>query len=425
MRARRLIAALCLAAVVVPASLASARPAVNDLDVLVYSATYGFRHASIETAKKQFTKLGRTAAFDVTLSEDPSIISKGGLAPFDVVVFLNATGEHPFSRAQRAAFLKWVEAGNGVVATHASIDGNYYWSDYGEIVGAYFLAHPHTGTATNVVEDRRSPFTRHFDTARYELNEEYYRFQLDPRDNVHVLTSLDKSTAGTSGATYEDAQPTTFCQRVAGGRSFTTAWGHFDASFTNPDVWRMLVQGVRWAGGRIDANCSPTRRTPAGRLDAEEANHVSFGRKETSSEKGAEQVVTKILHNGYLKFSNVDLTGVKTLRARVSVETAPEPRPYHVPAPQPAAGGTITMRLDRLRKADTGTPTRAVATVTVPPSSPGWKTIEVPIRTVSGVHDVYFEFSEQVSGWFASSRIVAPEATDSRYLMSVDWLEAR
>ena len=425
MRARRAIAALAALALCLPMSVASARSRDN-IDVLVYSATYGFRHASIETAKKQFTKLGKTAAFDVTLSEDPTIISKPGLEPFDVVVFLNATGEHPFSKAQRRAFLRWVGDGNGVVATHASIDGNYYWSDYGEIVGAYFLAHPHTGKATNVIEDRRSPFTRHFEKARYDLNEEYYRFQLDPRDNVHVLTSLDTSTAGNWGPTYEQAQPTSFCQRVAGGRSFTTAWGHFDESFTNPDVWRMIVQGVRWAGGDISADCSPTKRVPGGRLDAEDAAHISFGRKETSTEKGAEQVVTKILTQGYLKFPDVDLTGVKTLKVRVSPETAPQPRPYHVPAPQPAAGGTISLRLDRLRKAGTGTPTPAVATVEVSPGAPQWQTISVPLgKKVSGVHDVYFSFNERIADGFAASRILLPEATDSRYLMSVDWFELR
>lgn len=418
MRLRLLLALAIVTALLAPASAGAAADPIN---VLVYSATYGFRHGSIDTAKKQFTALGKTAQFDVTLSEDPSVISGKGLRPFDVVVFLNATGEHPFSGTQRRAFLDWVAEGNGVVATHASIDGNYYWSDYGEIVGAYFLAHPHTGTATNVVEDRTSPFTRHFDKARYELNEEYYRFQLDPRDNVRVLTSLDTSTAGTSGATYEEAQPTTFCQRVAGGRSFTTAWGHFDASFTNPDVWRMLTQGIRWAAGRIDANCSPSVRVPSGRLDAEGADHIAFGRKETSTEKGAEQVVTKILHNGYLKFSDVDLTGVKTLRVHLSVETAPEPRPYHIPVPSPAAGGEIQMRLDRLRKPGSPEPTPAVATVQVAQSAPGWKTIEVPVGKVSGTHDVYFTFTERVSQGFGASRIVLPEATDSRYLMSVDW----
>lgn len=425
MRLRHALALLCCLALAVPTAATAMPPEPEPpIRVLVYSATYGFRHGSITTARNQFAKLGESPEFDVTLTEDPAMISAEGLAGHDVVAFVNATGEHPFSPSQRNDLLAWMAQGKGFVATHASIDGNYYWSDYGEIVGAYFLAHPHTGSAVNVVEDKTSPFTAHFGTDRYTLNEEYYRFQLNPRDNVHVLTSLDRSTAGSTGQSYEEAQPTTYCHDVAGGRAFVTAWGHFDASFTNTIVWQMLTQGVRWAAGRIEADCSPTVPVPAGRLDAEDAAQIAFARKGSSTEKGAEQVVTEILHEGYLKFPKVDLTGKTKLRARVSVETVPLPRPYHVPVAQPAAGGTIALKLDSLRVGNTGSATPATATIAVSASAPGWKTLEVNLPAgLTGERDVYFLFTETLSGLLATSRIVAPEVTDSRYLMSVDWFE--
>jgi type 1 glutamine amidotransferase len=389
----------------------------QPIKVLVYSATYGFRHASIGTARSQFEALGATDEFDVTLTEDPSEISKKGLADFDVVVFANATGEHPFSEKQRRDFLDWLADGGGFVGTHASADGNYYWSDYGDIVGAYFLAHPHTGVATNVIEDPDSPFMSHFTTDRYDLNEEYYRFQLDPRANVHVLSSLDRSTAGPEGNSYFESQPTTWCQEIGGGRSFYTAWGHFDESFTNPDVWQMLQQGVRWAAGRLEADCSPTEALPAGHLEAEDAVQVATGWKESSPVEGAEQVVTGILHRGYLKFEDVDLTGAASVKANVSPETAPEPRPYHYPVAQPAAGGTITIRLDAVDGPEIGT-------LDVGAGIPAWKVVEADLtETPTGSHDVYLVFSEDLSGFLELSRIVFPEATDSRYLMSVDWIE--
>ena len=402
----------------------SAQPEDEDpINVLVYSATYGFRHGSITTAKQQFTALGATDEFNVTLSENPEDISAKGLKPFDVVAFINATGEHPFSATQQREFLEWLGEGHGFLGSHAAADGNYYWSDYGDILGAYFLAHPHTGTATNTNEDTTNPLVAHI-PAQYPLNEEYYRFQLDPRQNVHVLTSLDRDTAGQTGPTYVEDQPTTWCQEVAGGRSFYTAWGHFDASFTNPQVWQMLLQGLRWAGGRLEADCTPTAAVPNGRLQAEDADTISWGWKETSTEMGAEQVVTGILHNGYLKFEDVDLTGVSSLTAPVSVETAPEPRPYHYPIGQPAAGGTISLKLDDLFTGDCRcTATPATATVAVGASAPGWKTLETSISGVTGVHDVYFVFTEPLSQLLGTSRILVPELTDTRYLMSVDWLE--
>ena len=388
----------------------------QPINVLVYSATYGFRHASIGTARSQFAALGETDEFDVTLTEDPSLLTKKVLKDFDVLVFANATGEHPLSDKQRADILDWLAEGNGFVATHASADGNYYWSDYGDLVGAYFLAHPHTGVATNVIEDAASPFMEHFPEPTYDLNEEYYRFQLDPRPNVHVLSSLDRSTAGPEGNSYVESQPTTWCQEIGGGRSFYTAWGHFDASFTNPEVWQMLQQGLRWAGGRLEADCSPTDPVPAGHIEAEDAAQVATGWKESSPVDGANQVVTGILHRGYLKFEGVDLTGVSSVAANVSPETAPEPRPYHYPVSQPAAGGTITIRTDAVDGPEIGT-------LTVEGGVPQWSIVDGDITSTDGVHDVYLTFDESLSSFLELSRIAVPELTDSRYLMSLDWIE--
>lgn len=404
------------------------------IDVLVYSATYGFRHASIDTANARFAELGDSSdEFEVDLTTDPSRISREGLAPYDVLLFLNATGEHPFSDEQRRAMLDWIDAGNGFVATHASADGNYHWSEFGDLLGAYFLAHPHTGVATNDIEDPDHPLVAHL-PERYELEEEYYRFQLDPRPNVHVLTSLDRSTAGQTGQTYVEAQPTTWCQEYGGGRSFYTSWGHFDASFENPDVWHMLLQGIRWADGRFDADCTPTEPVPEGRLQAEDADQIAFGHKETSTEEGAEQVVTEILNQGHLLFRDVDLTGVDQLRVHLSVETAPEPEPYHIPQATPAWGGTIHVRLggvnDGQADPDGGcpfagqcTPAEDVATIEVAQDAPGWKTLSADLSDVEGRHDLTLVFTEQLSEDLAGTRIFVPELTNERYLFSVDWVE--
>ena len=427
-------AAAAVASVIGAALLAPPAGAkVDPIDILVYSATYGFRHASIDTANAEFVKLGKTAEFDVDTTTDPSRISAEGLAPYDVLAFINATGEQPFSEQQRQEFLAWLDDGHGFVGTHASADGNYYWSEYGDVLGAYFLAHPHTGEAINNIEDPTSPFLEHFTEPTYNLEEEYYRFQLDPRPNVHVLTSLDRSTAGPEGNTYVADQPTTWCQEVGGGRSFYTAWGHFDESFTNPDVWQMLLQGIRWAGYRMDADCSPTEPMTQDFLQAEEADPIAFAHTETSTEEGAEQDVTAILQDGALAFRRIDLTGVTELNVHLSVETSPDPKPYHLPQPSPAVGGVIHMRIDGVNSGQAGegcpfsgqcTEGVDVAEVVVNQDAPGWKTLTTQLtEPVTGVHDVFFVFSEDFSQNANGTRLFVPELTDERYLFSIDWLQ--
>ena len=428
------LTALAASLVAAPAASADADP----IDVLVYSATYGFRHDSIDTGKLQFAGLGAGEEFDVKLTEDPGDINAATLEGFDVLVFLNATGNHPFSQRQKLDLQEWLATGKGVVSTHASIDGNYSWSDYGDLTGAYFHSHPHTGVATNVVEDKANPLVAHL-PERVDLNDEYYRFQLDPRPNVHVLASLDRASMGNNGTTYIDKQPVTWCQHVGGGRSFTTAWGHFDDVFKDAKTWPAMVQGVRWAAGRLEADCSV--KTVPGRVQAENATIIGGAEKQSSPFDGANQVVTRIQHDGYVLFRDLDLTDVKTVKVAAAPETVPTPSPYSFPQATPALGGTVSVVLDDLNYDNQSLggsgPTYKVAgsatlAPTRPPTTPldgaaagnpeGYPTLEIPIEA-AGRHDVYVVFTNGAVEGFNPFRIFAPTVPESMLLGSVDWVE--
>ena len=429
MKLRAALVACALGAVLAPPASAAAAP----VDVLVYSATYGFRHASIDTAKVQFAGLGAGPEFDVTITEDPGDITAGNLARFDALVFLNATGNHPFSENQKRDVLDWLATGKGIVSTHASVDANYSWSDYGDVVGAYFHSHPHTGVAANVIEDKENPIVGHL-PERFEHNDEYYRLQLDPRPNVHVLASLEKASMGSNGTTYVESQPVTWCQQIGGGRSFTTAWGHFDEVFTDAKSWTAIVQGLRWASGRLEADCG-VKREP-GRLQAEDADIVAGAAKGSSPFDGANQVVSRIQHDGYLLFRDLDLTGVKSVKVAAAPETVPTPSPYSLPQSTPALGGTVSVVLDDL-KYDNQALGGSGATYKVagsaelpagrPPTTPAnaaaWDALDVPIEAASGRHDVYVVFTNGAVSAFNPARVFAPVVQESMLLGSVDWVE--
>ena len=436
---RTRIAALAVAALAAAITIAPAPASASDpVDVLVYSATYGFRHDSITTGKMQFAGLGMGDEFDVTLTEDPADISAKTLAGFDVLVFLNATGNHPFSERQKRDVLDWLATGKGMVSTHATVDGNYSWSDFGDISGAYFHSHPHTGLAANVIEDRANPLVKHL-PERLEHEDEYYRFQLDPRPNVHVLASLDRTTMGNNGRTYVDKQPVTWCQHIGGGRSYTTAWGHFDHVFKNATTWPSIVQGVRWAAGRVDADCS-VKRSPA-RIQAEEADVIGGAVKQSSPFDGANQVATRIQHDGYLLFRDLDLSDVKSVKVAAAPETVPTPSPYSFPQATPALGGTVSVVLDDLNYdnqalggggASYKVAGSAELAPTRPPTTPldgaaagnpaGYPALDIPIKA-SGRHDVYVVFTNGPVSGFDPMRVLAPAVQESMLLGSVDWVE--
>jgi type 1 glutamine amidotransferase len=215
------------------------------LRVLVLTATAGFRHDSIDTARQVLTSLGtRTGEFTVTATEDLSQMTAARLSSVDVLMFVNTSGELALDASQKSAIIGFVENGGGFIGAHSATDTLYDWPEYGRLVGAYFKEHPWIQEATVVVEDRDHPSTRALG-ASFRLNEEYYTFRENPRPNVHVLLSLDAASVGASGD-----YPLAWSQSFGRGRAFYTALGHFQSTWQDSRFQEHLRGAIRWVGKR-------------------------------------------------------------------------------------------------------------------------------------------------------------------------------
>jgi len=220
-------------------------PTVAPLRLLVLTATYGFRHDSIPTARQVLTQLGaQTGEFTVSATEDVAEITAVRLASTDILFFALTTGELPFSDAQKQAILDFVNAGGGFMGAHSATDTLYDWADYGRLVGAYFKEHPWTQDATVTVEGGSHPATRDLG-ASFRLFDEYYAFRDNPRSRVQVLLSLNTASVGTTGD-----YPLAWAQSFGQGRSFYTALGHFQSTWTDPRFQAHLLGAIRWVGKR-------------------------------------------------------------------------------------------------------------------------------------------------------------------------------
>ena len=235
-----------------PSRAGTPEPAPQRLLYLTHSA--GYRHEVLPVSHGAVRGLGRTAGFDVTVSEDASVISDAGLRDYDAVFFYTS-GELPLSDAQRRALSAFVKGGKGFVGAHSAADTLYRWPEYGEMLGGYFDGHPWHTTVGIRVEDRAHPATRHL-PARFELADEIYQFKSWSRERVHVLLSLDPASVELSvpGVNRTDRDfALAWTRRHGEGRVFYTALGH------NAEVWRderftsHLLGGIRWAMGAKDA----------------------------------------------------------------------------------------------------------------------------------------------------------------------------
>ncbi|MFJ4680474.1 ThuA domain-containing protein [Kitasatospora sp. NPDC088783] len=224
-------------------------PATGRLtDVLLYTRTTGYRHASLPAATAALRELGRDHGFAVDATEDPAVFTDASLAGRGAVVFLSTSGE-VLTPDGRAALRRWVEGGGGFAGVHSAACTEYDWPYYGELLGARFAGHPEVQPATVLVEDRDHPATAHL-PARWPWCDEWYDFRDGPRPGVRVLATVDES--GYRGGGMGGDHPLVWCRESGAGRSFFTALGHREEAYADPLFRRHLLGGLRWAAGAAD-----------------------------------------------------------------------------------------------------------------------------------------------------------------------------
>ena len=239
-----------------PAPAAAAAEDAAAFDVLVFSRTTGFRHASaIDAGKQKIAAMGVANDFTVTASEDQTQFTDAGLRPYEVIVFLNTDGEGILNAAQRNAFERWTQRGGGIVSIHADANADRNWAWKGDMMGgAWFLNHPAPPVqfqqATVNVVDTTHPATRNLPAPNWVRTDEWYNFTAEPQ-NVHVLLKLDENTYDEQdGTPAADDHPIAWCSNYDGGRHFYTALGHEGVYWEEQAYQAHILGAIQWAGER-------------------------------------------------------------------------------------------------------------------------------------------------------------------------------
>lgn len=209
--------------------------------LLVFSKTAGFRHDCIPVAKLAMMQLGAEKGFAVDTTEDAAVFTEKNLKRYKAIIFLNTTG-NVLDDGQQAAMENYIRKGGGYVGIHAATDTEYDWPWYNQLVGAYFLSHPHQQTATLQVEDRDHPATRHLDST-WVRKDEWYNFKsIVP--GLHVLLRIDEQSY--KGGKNGDDHPMSWCRDFDGGRTFYTELGHTKESYSEPAFLQHVWGGIEY-----------------------------------------------------------------------------------------------------------------------------------------------------------------------------------
>ncbi|MCH8234386.1 MAG: ThuA domain-containing protein [Bacteroidetes bacterium] len=217
----------------------------DEIRILIFSKTAGFRHSSIEAGIVALEKLAKKEGYVTEHAEDASIFKEKELKRFNTVIFLNTTGD-VLDHNQQADFERFIQAGGGYMGIHAASDTEYDWEWYGRLVGAYFKSHPNIQPAILIVENSTHPATDSLPPV-WEKTDEWYNFGYIS-DQINVLIRIDENSyeGGENGAYH----PMSWYQEFNGGRSFYTAMGHTEESYQDPLFMRHIAGGLKFVVGK-------------------------------------------------------------------------------------------------------------------------------------------------------------------------------
>ena len=250
----------------------------EDINVLVYHETNGFRHNSIGAGITAIENLGSEYGWSTTASQSSDVFSTANLAQYDAVVWLNTSGNNLLTAAEQDAFEAYVQSGGGFVGVHAATDtyrdGSWPW--YNDLVGGIVQTNPnHTPNNTNATMDvvGNHPAVAHLGST-WNKDEEYYYWELNGgylyTGNVNLL-----EVRSTGSNSYDAARPVTWYKEYDGGRSFYTALGHNAADYASDANFRtMLKEAILWAAGQSDAASNVVASASQSKMTLEENNPV-------------------------------------------------------------------------------------------------------------------------------------------------------
>ena len=219
----------------------------NEVNVLVFTKTGGFRHESIEPGIAAVKKLSQQLGFQVEATEDATVFNEEKLKDIEVVMFLNTTGDI-LDAEQQGQLERFVQAGGGFVGVHAAADTEYEWPWYGKLVGGYFNGHPGDPNVREATLHVVNPDHAATDSLPEEWTrpDEWYNYKtLNPANQV--LIKIDESTY--EGGTNGDNHPMSWYKDYDGGRAFYTGLGHTVESYADPLFLHHLAGGIQYAIG--------------------------------------------------------------------------------------------------------------------------------------------------------------------------------
>ena len=224
----------------------------KQFKALLVTTTKGWHHESVHYGVLAIKDMAVKNYFDVVLLENPNGITDDYLKQFQVVIFLNTTGDI-FDSTQQKVMERFIQSGKGFVGIHSASDTEYDWAWYNKLVGRMFQIHPAIQTARLNIIDNKFPGLQGFENNKL-WTDEWYEFGPEKITGLNYILAVDETSyepkvqwGEKKGMGMGKLHPVAWYHDFDGGRSFYTALGHLPAIYTDPAFLNHLYAGIYWS----------------------------------------------------------------------------------------------------------------------------------------------------------------------------------
>jgi type 1 glutamine amidotransferase len=223
-------------------------PRTGSFKMLVYSQVCcnAFPHDSRPAGQRMLQDIGQKQGFEVTLATNESEITPEGLAKYEIVFFLNSTGDLWTSGNLRRDFETWIRNNGAYAGMHGATDSASSWAFYKELTGQYYDQHDQ-GVVSGTIQWTDEGLT-HVTGKRdlpnpWNRQEEWYRFSSWQNWSAKPGFTILNTVTTTAGGT----RPVSYVREWETIRAFYTSLGHDNAPYSDETVIKHVTAGIMWA----------------------------------------------------------------------------------------------------------------------------------------------------------------------------------
>jgi type 1 glutamine amidotransferase len=260
--------------------------------LLVFTRSQSYQHdvvkrgakGELSLAEKILTDLGEKHGFETKCTKDGRVFVNDDLSKYDAFFFetqgnlleeKSEDHEPPMTPDGKQALLDAVAGGKGFVGAHCASDTFHSKGEkfntqepkdrdpYIAMLGGEFITHGDQQNAWMRVIDSAFPGAKNL--RDFELHEEWYALK-NFADNLHVILAQDGKDMK-EGYYQRPLFPATWARKHGKGRVFYSSMGHKKEVWQNEVFQQLLLGGLSWAFGNVDAKIEPNVKDVAPKAD--------------------------------------------------------------------------------------------------------------------------------------------------------------